>query len=56
MKSGRFKTGKRKCLLTQQQNVKLGNLLSQDVVMDVKLEGFKRELDIFMEDRQLSGC
>ena len=51
---GRFRTDKRKEFFTQ-HIVKLWNPLPQDVVMVSHLDGFKRELDKFMEEEAING-
>ena len=49
---GRFKTNKRKYIT--QHIVKLWNSLPQDVVMATNLDGFKRGLDQFLEEKSTS--
>ena len=51
---GRFRTNKRKYFFTQ-HTVKLWNSLPQDVVMATNLDGFKRGLDKFLEEKAIHG-
>ena len=50
----RSRTNKRKCFFTQ-CIVKVRNSLPQDVVMATNLDGFKRGLDKFLEEKAING-
>lgn len=50
----RFRTDKRKDFLMQ-LIFKLWNLLPQEAVMVTNLNGFKRELDKFTEEKPING-
>ena len=52
---GRFRTNKRKYFFTQ-PIVRLWNSLPQDVVMATNLDGYKRGLDQFLEEKAVKGC
>ena len=51
---GGFRTDKRKYFFTQ-CIVKLWNSLPQNVVMATNLDGFKRVLDEFLEEKAING-
>ena len=51
---GRFRIEKRKYFFTH-CIIKLRNSLPQDVVMATNLDGFKRGLDQFLEEKATSG-
>ena len=50
---GRFRTNKRKSFTLRR--VKLWNSLPQDVVMATNLDGFKRGLYKFLEEKAIHG-
>ena len=51
---GRYRTDNRKYFF-RQRIVNLWNSLSQDVVMATNLDGFKRGLDKFLEEKAIHG-